>query len=44
MKILWITNILFPEARVLLTGRGELKSSGGWMLGAAEALLKIPNN
>ena len=24
---------------MLLTGRGELKSSGGWMLGAAEALL-----
>ena len=39
MKILWITNILFPEARMLLTGKGELNSSGGWMLGAAEALL-----
>lgn len=40
MKVLWITNILFPEARLLLTGAGDLKSSGGWMLGAAEALQK----
>ena len=39
MKVLWITNILFPEAEHLLTGSGELKSSGGWMLGAANALL-----
>lgn len=38
MKILWITNILFPEAEQLLAGNGELKSSGGWMLGAADAL------
>ena len=40
MKILWITNILFPEAQELLLGKGNLKASGGWMLGAAEALLK----
>ena len=40
MKILWITNILFPEAEQLLTGSGEMKASGGWMLGAANALLK----
>lgn len=40
MKVLWITNILFPEAERLLTGIGELKSSGGWMLGAADALLQ----
>lgn len=39
MKILWITNILFPEAENLITKKGELRSSGGWMLGAAEALL-----
>lgn len=38
MKILWITNILFPEAEQLLTGSGELKASGGWILGAANAL------
>ena len=40
MNVLWITNILFPEAEQLLTGAGELKDSGGWMLGAANALLQ----
>lgn len=40
MKILWITNILFPEAEQLLNGAGELKATGGWMLGAADALLQ----
>ena len=40
MNVLWITNILFPEAEQLLTGSGELKASGGWMLGAANALLQ----
>lgn len=40
MKILWITNIVFPEAEKILTGKGELKSSGGWLLGTAEELLK----
>ena len=39
MRVLWITNILFPEAERLLSGNGELKASGGWMLGSAEALL-----
>lgn len=39
MKILWIVNILLPEAKSLLSGSEELKSSGGWMLGAADALL-----
>lgn len=39
MKVLWITNILFPEATSALVGHGELKSSGGWMLGAAENLI-----
>ena len=41
MKILWITNILFPEAQALLLGKGALKASGGWMLGAAEAFIKL---
>ena len=41
MKILWITNILFPEAASKLVGNGELKSSGGWMIGAAENLINI---
>ena len=40
MTILWITNILFPEAAKLLVGNGEFKASGGWMLGAATALLQ----
>lgn len=38
MTVLWITNILFPEALTKLIGNSELKSSGGWMLGAAEYL------
>ena len=40
MKILWITNILFPEAEQKLTGESVLKGSGGWMLGSAKALLQ----
>lgn len=40
MNVLWITNIVFPEAEQLLTGIGDLKASGGWMLGAADALLE----
>lgn len=43
MKVLWITNILFPEAAAQLTGNKELKSSGGWMLGAAKGLLEQGN-
>lgn len=43
MKILWITNIVFPEAQHLLKGEGSLKASGGWMLGAAESL-STPKN
>lgn len=40
MKILWITNILFPEAAEKLTGKGELRSSGGWMLASADMLVQ----
>ena len=39
MRVLWITNILFPEALSKLTGRSDFRSSGGWMLGAANALI-----
>lgn len=39
MRVLWITNIMFPEAMQLLSGSGELKASGGWLLGAARSLL-----
>ena len=40
MKILWITNILFSEAEKTLTGRGELRGSGGWMMSSAEMLVQ----
>lgn len=43
MNILWITNITFPEAQALLTGEGSLKASGGWLLGAASALVDLPD-
>ncbi len=42
MRILWITNIVFPEACVLLGGNGTIKGSGGWILGAAQALVGQP--
>lgn len=38
MKILWITNIVLPEAQGLLLGKGTLKSTGGWLIGASEML------
>lgn len=40
MRILWITNIVFPEALDKVTPNSQLKSSGGWILGAADGLLK----
>jgi glycosyltransferase involved in cell wall biosynthesis len=43
MKVLWITNILFPEALAKFSDDGELKSSGGWMVSAACALTGQPN-
>lgn len=43
MNVLWITNILLPEARSLLDGQKDLKSSGGWILGAASGLIENPN-
>lgn len=39
MKVLWITNIIFPEALGKLSGCTEFKSSGGWMLGLADAIV-----
>lgn len=38
MKVLWITNIVFPEILTVLSGQKDFKSSGGWMLGAAGLL------
>lgn len=40
MKILWITNTLFPEVSEKLMGKGELRGSGGWMLASAEKLVQ----
>lgn len=41
MRVLWIVNIVFPEALQLLFGENKPYSqSGGWLLGASEALLK----
>ncbi len=40
MKVLWLSNIVFPEAESLLKGSGELKSTGGWMVAAAKELVK----
>lgn len=39
MNILWISNIVFPEAHALLHNKAAGGSSGGWMLGAAQALI-----
>lgn len=38
MKVLWITNILFPEPQAKLTDNGDFKSSGGWMTASADFL------
>ncbi len=43
MIILWISNMTFPEALCLLNGEGDLKASGGWMLGLANLISCIPN-
>lgn len=40
MNILWVSNIVLPEAQSLLTGRAVLRGTGGWLIGAANALLK----
>lgn len=44
MKILWITNILFPEAGKKIIPDADLRSSGGWMLAAAEKMLLSDKN
>ncbi len=40
MKILWITNILFPEAADKITGEGDFRGSGGWMLACSDILIQ----
>lgn len=38
MKVLWICNILFPEAEALLLNKAAMTSSGGWMVGMADKI------
>lgn len=38
MKVLWITNMLFPEPQAKLAGNGEIKGGGGWMTASADFL------
>ena len=39
MKVLWITNVLLPEAVALLLGKHLHKGSGGWLVSSADALV-----
>lgn len=43
LQVLWIVNILFPEASEILGRKRPLKSSGGWLIGAANALSSNKN-
>lgn len=40
MKVLWIVNIVMPEALSLLKGNSPHRISGGWLIGAAQELVK----
>jgi glycosyltransferase involved in cell wall biosynthesis len=44
MKVLWITNMLFPEANnILLKSNELLKDSGGWLLSSSNGLINKGN-
>lgn len=43
MKVLWITNIVFPEALELITGIKHDAYGGGWMIGSANQLIASQN-
>ncbi len=43
MNILWINNTTPPEADAKLGGDKELKKTGGWVLGMASQLIKMPD-
>lgn len=44
MVVLWITSLLFPEAKCLLEKKDfSLSSSGGWVVGAAEQMEVEPD-
>ncbi|MCF2634086.1 glycosyltransferase family 4 protein [Prevotellamassilia timonensis] len=40
MNILWISNIVLPEALSLLRINNSLKGTGGWMIGAANSIVR----
>lgn len=40
MKVLWITNIVFPEALALLGENSEFNESGGWLIGGASEIIR----
>ena len=40
MNVLWISNIVPPEAEALLGNNSELKNTGGWIVGLADVLSK----
>ncbi len=42
-KILWISNITFPEAVTLLGGDGKQNGSGGWLISSAQFLINQPS-
>ena len=42
MKILWITNITFPEVYKLL-GKTSNTNAGGWMLSSANSIATVPD-
>ena len=42
MKILWITNVLMPEASAVLTNNSEIRGSGGWLYSLSNALSANP--
>lgn len=42
MKVLWITNVLLPEIKGILTGDNSIKMSGGWL--SAMAMTIVDND
>lgn len=44
MNILWISNIVLPEALSLMGVNNIMRGTGGWMIGAANSLLQNSTN
>lgn len=44
MNILWIVNVVFPEAEQLLSGKTLPNYSGGWMTSLAGLISSVPDN